>query len=140
MWLTRFALKQPTVITLFFAAVALFGIIGYLSMGVNANPNVQFPDISMVAVYPGASPQEMERLIIRPIEDQLQNVRHVEKIYARGREGVAFIDIQLKLGTDINAAANDVQQALNQARPYLPSDFDPPSIEKDATSTGSILT
>ncbi|MBC5827808.1 MAG: efflux RND transporter permease subunit, partial [Candidatus Eremiobacteraeota bacterium] len=77
MRLTRFAINQPTVVTLFFFAIALFGLIGYFTMGVNIYPNVQFPVVAVTAAYPGASPEEIERLIVRPIEDQLQNVRHV---------------------------------------------------------------
>src|SRR5713226_4703361 len=122
MWLTRFAIKNPTVITLFFLAVVVFGLIGYKLMGQNINPNVQFPDISVEADYPGASPDEMERLVVRPIEDQLQNVPHVNHVSTTIEDGIAFMDVQLNLGTDINSAATDVQQAVNAARIYLPSD------------------
>ena len=60
MWLTRFAIKNPTIVTLFFLGVTVFGFIGYALMGQNINPNVQFPDVSIEADYPGASPDEME--------------------------------------------------------------------------------
>ncbi len=140
MWLTRFALKQPTVITLFFVAVLIFGFIGYLSMGQNVNPNVTFPAVTIAANYPGASPEEMERLIVRPIEDQLQNVSHIEQVFSRSTEGGATIEVQFKLGTDIPSSANDVQQAIDQARPYQPADFNPPIIFKEDTSSQGILT
>src|SRR5215472_14127072 len=130
MWLTRFAIKQPTIVTLFFVAIALFGIIGYFQMGVNANPPVTFPAVVVYAAYPGASPQEIERLVVRPIEDQLQNVRHTEKIFARSQEGSGTIFVQLKLGTSVDFAATDVQQAVDAARINLPSDLDPPVIGK----------
>jgi HAE1 family hydrophobic/amphiphilic exporter-1 len=105
MWLTRFAIRQPTIITLFFLAVALFGVIGFFQMGVNVNPPVTFPAVAVFASYPGASPQEIERLVVRPIEDQLQNVRHVEKIFARSQEGSGTIFVQLKLGTSVDFAS-----------------------------------
>ena len=82
MWLTRFALKQPTIVTLFFAAIALFGTIGYFQMGKNIIPNVAPPIVTVAAAYPGASPEEIERLVIRPIEDQIQTVRHLDKVNA----------------------------------------------------------
>lgn len=140
MWLTKFALKQPTVVTLFFVAVLLFGLVGYFSMGQNINPNVQFPAVSIVASYPGASPEEMERLIIRPIEDQLQNVAHIEQVFSRSTEGGASVDVRFKLGTDIASASNDVQQAVNQARPFQPADFNPPVLLKQDTTSQSIFT
>jgi hydrophobic/amphiphilic exporter-1 (mainly G- bacteria), HAE1 family len=140
MWLTRFAIRQPTIITLFFLAVALFGIIGYFQMGVNVNPPVTFPAVAVFASYPGASPQEIERLVIRPIEDQLQNVRHVEKIFARSQEGSGTIFVQLKLGTSVDFAATDVQQSVDAARINLPSDLDPPVVTKEDPNAQPILT
>jgi HAE1 family hydrophobic/amphiphilic exporter-1 len=140
MWLTRFAIRQPTIITLFFLAVALFGTIGYFQMGVNVNPPVTFPAVAVFAAYPGASPQEIERLVVRPIEDQLQNVRHVEKIFARAQEGSGTIFVQLKLGANVDFAATDVQQAVDAARINLPSDLDPPVVTKEDPNAQPILT
>jgi hydrophobic/amphiphilic exporter-1 (mainly G- bacteria), HAE1 family len=140
MWLTRFALKQPTIVTLFFGAIALFGTIGYFSMGKNIIPNVNFPIVTVSASYPGASPEEVERLIIRPIEDQIQTIRHLDKVNATAVDGAATIIVQFKLGTDIDSAANDVTQAVNAARATLPSDLDPPVIDKvDVTAQPIII-
>ncbi len=130
MWLTRFAIKNPTIVTLFFIAVGLFGFVAYNSMGQNIDPNVQFPVVIVQAAYPGASPEEMERLVVRPIEDELQNVAHLDHIDSRVEEGSAGIVVQLKLGTDVNFAATDVQQAVDQARINLPSDLNPPIVTK----------
>ena len=140
MWLTKFALKQPTVVTLFFVAVLIFGLVGYFSMGQNINPSVTFPGVVIAADYPGASPEEMERLVVRPIEDQLQNVAHIQQVYSRSTEGGATIEVQFKLGTDIPSVSNDVQQAINQARPFQPADLNPPILLKQDTSSQPILT
>ncbi|PZR64533.1 MAG: hypothetical protein DLM53_00065 [Candidatus Eremiobacter antarcticus] len=139
MWLTRFSIKNPTIVTLFFLAVAVFGIIAYRTMGQNINPSVQFPDVSVVAGYPGASPEEMERLIVRPIEDQLQDVSHVNHVSTTIEDGIAFMDVEFKLGTDVNFAATDVQQAVDAARINLPSDLDPPQISKNDTSGDPVI-
>jgi len=139
MWLTRFAIQRPTIVTLFFLAIALFGTIGYFSMGENIMPNVAFPFVGISAGYPGASPDEMERLVIKPIEDELQNVQHVYRIRAFAQDGTAFVGVQFKLGTDINAAQTDVQNAVDSARPNLPSDLVPPSVQKFDPSSQPIL-
>ncbi|MDQ6767657.1 MAG: efflux RND transporter permease subunit [Candidatus Eremiobacteraeota bacterium] len=139
MWLTRFAIKNPTVVTLFFLAVTLFGLIGYRAMGQNINPNITLPFVSVDAFYPGASPEEMERLVAKPIEDQLQNLQHVQHIDTGIQEGFVDITVTLNVGTDVNFAATDVQQAVNQARPYLPSDLDPPEVSKANTSGDPII-
>ncbi|TAM86495.1 efflux RND transporter permease subunit [bacterium] len=139
MWLTRFAIQRPTIVTLFFLAIALFGTIGYFSMGENIMPNVTFPFVGVSAGYPGASPQEMERLVVKPIEDQLQSVQHVQRMTGFAQDGTAFIGVQFKLGTDINAAQTDVQNAVDSARPNLPSDLVPPSVQRFDPSSQPIV-
>ncbi|MDE2572402.1 MAG: efflux RND transporter permease subunit, partial [bacterium] len=139
MWLTRFAIQRPTVVTLFFLAIALFGTIGYFSMGENIMPNVAFPFVGVNAAYPGASPEEMERLVIKPIEDQLQNVQHVHRITAFAQDSTAFVGVQFKLGTDINVAQTDVQNAVDSAKVNLPSDLNPPQVQRFDPSSQPIL-
>ncbi|MDB5026867.1 MAG: acriflavin resistance protein, partial [Candidatus Eremiobacteraeota bacterium] len=139
MWLTRFAVRQPTIVTLFFLAVALFGAIGYASMGKNIVPNIAIPMVTVSMSYPGASPAEMERLIVQPIEDQIQSVRHLDKVNATAVDGSATIIAQFKLGTDISSAASDITQAVNAARATLPSDLDPPVIGKVDVSAQPIV-
>jgi len=89
MWLTRFALKQPTIVTLFFAAIALFGTIGYFQMGKEHHPQRGAADRDRGGRISGASPEEIERLVIRPIEDQIQTVRHLDKVNATAVEARA---------------------------------------------------
>jgi HAE1 family hydrophobic/amphiphilic exporter-1 len=139
MWLTRFAIRQPTIVTLFFLTIGLFGAIGYASMGKNIIPNITLPVVTVSSAYPGASPEEMERLVVRPIEDQIQTIRHLDKVNATAVDGSATIMVQFKLGTDIDAAANDVTQAVNAARINLPSDLDPPIIDKVDITAQPIL-
>lgn len=139
MWLTRFAIKNPTIVTLFFIAIGLFGLFAYRMMGQNIDPNVQIPVVGVQAFYPGASPVEMERLVVRPIEDDLQNVAHLDHIDSRVDEGSATITVEFKLGTDVNFAATDVQQAVDQARINLPSDLNPPIVSKNDVNGNPIV-
>jgi len=139
MWLTRFAVRQPTIVTLFFLAIGLFGAIGYASTGKNIIPNINVPIVTVTASYPGASPEEIERLVIRPIEDQIQSIRHLDHVNATAVEGSGTVVVRFKLGSDIDAGANDVTQAVNAARATLPSDLDPPVIDKVDISAQPIL-
>ena len=140
MWLTRFTLRQPIIATLFFLGIAVFGLIGYFSMGENIIPNVNFPIVTVTAVYPGASPEEMERLVVKPIEDQIQGLAHLDKVMATVQEGTATITVQFKLGTDVNFASTDVQHAVDAARIYLPNDLDPPIVDKFDVTAQPVLT
>src|SRR5579872_5617036 len=132
MWLTRFCIQRPIIVAMFFIALAVFGTLSYFSLGRSLNPNVVFPIVLVEAVYPGASPSEMERLVIKPIEDQMDGIDNLDRLSATMQEGVAVIIVQFKIDTDINYAAIDVQRRVDNARTYMPTDLDPPIVDKSA--------
>lgn len=135
MWLTRFAISRPVITVMVFVALALFGTFAFYKLGRSSNPpGTAFPIVVVFADYPGASPQEMERLIVKPIEDQLANIDNLDQLTATAQEGAASIGVQFKLGTDLNIAAINVQSAVDTARVYLPTDLDPPSVYKNGAS------
>jgi HAE1 family hydrophobic/amphiphilic exporter-1 len=140
MWLTNFALKRPVITAMFFIGIALYGFISYRSLGVSLFPNVSFPIVVVQASYPGASPSEMERLIIKPIEDQLDGIDNLDRLSATAQEGVATIIVRFKLDTDLNFAVMDVQRRVNQATGYMPADLVPPFVGKFSTASDPILT
>lgn len=131
MWLTRFSIQRPIIVAMFFIALAAFGTISYVQLGKNSQPNVNFPVVVVVASYPGASPAEMERLIIKPIEDQVDGIEHLDTLNATAQEGSAVVVVQFQLGADLDFAAIDVQRRVDTARVYMPSDLDPPQVIKN---------
>jgi len=134
-WLTRFAISRPMVTIMVFFGLLLFGAVAFFQIGRSNNPpNTAFPLVSVWTSYPGASPQEMERLVVKPIEDQLDGIDDLDQLTATAQEGQAEIDAQFKLGTDLSIASINVQNAVNTARVYLPSDLDPPQVYKDGAS------
>ena len=135
MWLTRFAINRPVVTAMVFIALAIFGTIAFSKIGrSNDPPGTAFPIVVVHAGYPGASPQEMERLIVKPVEDQLANIDNLDQLTATAQEGTASIVVQFKLGTDLNISAINVQSAVDTARVYLPTDLDPPEVFKNGAS------
>jgi HAE1 family hydrophobic/amphiphilic exporter-1 len=134
-WLTRFAITRPVITAMVFIALAIFGTIAFSKIGrSNDPPGTAFPIVIVFANYPGASPQEMERLIVKPIEDQLANIDNLDQLTATAQEGSASVGVQFKLGTDLNIAAINVQSAVDTARVYLPTDLDPPEVYKNGAS------
>jgi HAE1 family hydrophobic/amphiphilic exporter-1 len=131
MWLTRFSIQRPIIVAMFFIALAVFGAISYMQLGKNSQPNVNFPVVVVVSSYPGASPAEMERLVIKPIEDQIDGIEHLDTLNATAQEGSAVVVAQFQLGTDLDFAAIDVQRRVDTARVYMPTDLDPPQVIKN---------
>ncbi|MFN2461033.1 MAG: efflux RND transporter permease subunit, partial [Candidatus Velthaea sp.] len=135
MWLTRFSIQRPIVVAMFFIALAVFGFISYARLGKSNQPNVQFPVVIVFAGYAGASPSEMEKLIIKPIEDQLDGIQNLDQLSGTAQEGVATVVAQFKLDTNLDLAANDVQQRVNTARAFMPVDLDPPQVFKNGADS-----
>ena len=131
MWLTRFSIQRPIIVAMFFIALAVAGILAYVNLGKNAQPNVNFPVVVVIASYPGASPAEMERLVIKPIEDQIDGIEHLDEMTATAQEGSAVVVVQFKLGADLDFAAIDVQRRVDTARVFMPTDLDPPQVIKN---------
>jgi HAE1 family hydrophobic/amphiphilic exporter-1 len=132
-WLTRFAINRPIITAMVFIALAIFGLISYLMLGRSSNPpGTQFPLVVVSAEYPGASPQDMERMIIKPIEDQMTGIDNLDYMTATAQEGSADVLVFFRIGTNLNLAAVDVQRRVDTARIYMPSDLDPPTVDKSA--------
>ncbi|HEY0797932.1 MAG TPA: efflux RND transporter permease subunit [Candidatus Baltobacteraceae bacterium] len=137
--MTQFALRRPVIIIMAFVGLCVFGVMSYFSLGVNLFPNVTSPIVAVSVAYPGASPSEMEKLIVKPIEDQLVGIDNLDRIIANAQEGTAIIIVRFKLDTDLNYASIDVQNRVNTARVNMPSDLDPPLVSKHSTSSDPIL-
>ncbi len=140
MWLTRFALSRPTITIAIFGALVIFGIISFVQLGRSSSPpNTDFPVVAVYASYPGASPQDMERMVIKPIEDQLNGMENLDRLTATAQEGTAVVVALFKLDTDLNYETIDVQRRVDTARIYMPSDLNPPFVDKASTASDPIL-
>ena len=139
MWLTRFALTRPVVTAMFFIGLALYGLFSYANLGVNLFPNVAYPFVAVSASYPGASPAEMEKLVVKPIEDQLDGMEDLDRLTASAQEGSAVVFARFKLDSDYNYETIDVQRRVDTARVYMPADLVPPTVFKLGTQSDPIL-
>jgi HAE1 family hydrophobic/amphiphilic exporter-1 len=137
--LTRFAIMRPVITAMFFIGLAIYGLMSYFGLGVNLFPNVSFPVVAAVASYPGASPAEMEKLVVKPIEDQLDGMENLDRLSATAQEGSAVIVARFKLDTDLNYETIDVQRRVDIARVYMPSDLTPPTVQKFSNSSSPIM-
>lgn len=130
MRLTQLAIKRPAFITMVFVALAVVGIYSYNEMGVDLLPKMDWPIVSVVTVYPGAGPREVENDISKPLEDALSSLNNIDNIRSYSRENVSVIVVQFSFSTDVNSAANDVQRNVDIARSKLPREADAPRVQK----------
>jgi len=116
-------IHRPVATTLLTIAVALAGSVAYKLLPVSPLPQVDFPTISVSAGLPGASPEIMASSVATPLERQFGRIAAVTEMTSSSTLGQTNVTLQFSLNRDINAAARDVQAAINAARGYLPTNL-----------------
>ncbi|MGZ5279652.1 MAG: efflux RND transporter permease subunit, partial [Pseudobdellovibrionaceae bacterium] len=128
--LASLAIKRPIFIVCLVALMLIMGVISMMRMSVDLFPDVTFPVISIQTLYPGASPQDLEKLVSKPIEDELGSLNGLDKLYSQNAEGVSYVTLSFKIGTDVKEMSQEVRQRLGNIRNNLPDDIKEPIVRK----------
>ncbi|HUI34562.1 MAG TPA: efflux RND transporter permease subunit [Stellaceae bacterium] len=124
-------IRRPIATSLLMLGTLVFGIVAYGLLPVAALPNVDFPTITVSVQYPGASPDTMASAVATPLEQQFAAIPSLSQMTSFSGIGVTVVTMQFALERNIDAAAQDVQQAINAASGLLPKDLpSPPSYRK----------
>src|SRR5436309_5221136 len=133
-------IKRPVATTLLTVAVGLVGAVAYRFLPVSPLPQVDFPTINVRANLPGASPETMASSVATPLERQFGRIAGVTEMTSSSSIGATSIVLQFDLNRNIDAAARDVQAAINAARGQLPSNLPSnPSYKKVNPADAPIL-
>jgi hydrophobic/amphiphilic exporter-1 (mainly G- bacteria), HAE1 family len=133
-------IHRPIATTLIMVAVLLVGLVAFPSLPVAPLPQVDFPTIAISASLPGASPDTMATSVAQPLERQIAQIPGVSQMTSTSALGATAITVQFDLNRNIDAAANDVQAAINAAAGQLPKDLpSPPTYRKVNPSDTPIL-
>ena len=135
MWLTRVSIDRPVTITMVVLAILVLGLVSLSRLPLDLYPDIEFPWVTVVSVYPGAGPEEIETLVTKPIEDSVSTINGVKNVQSNSSEGLSVVSIEFYLGTDLDTAANDVREKVDAAGYSLPSDMEPPVIQKFSLSS-----
>jgi hydrophobe/amphiphile efflux-1 (HAE1) family protein len=128
MWITKTSIRNPVFATMVMVALVVLGLFSYRGLGVEAMPNVEIPGAWIEVNYPGASPEQVENDITRPLEDTVNTVSGIKKILASSWEGRAGVSIEFELKTDMDKAMNDLRDKVARVRPSFPKDAKEPFI------------
>ncbi|MEY2427788.1 MAG: multidrug efflux pump [Verrucomicrobiota bacterium] len=134
-------IRRPIATSLLMAGVVLMGLLGYSLLPISALPAVDFPTIQVTAQYPGASPDVMTSSVTTPLERQFGQISGLAMMTSASSFGNTAITLQFNLDRDIDAAAQDVQAAINAAGGVLPKTMpSPPTYSKVNPADTPILT
>jgi len=120
--------RRPVMTTLVMSALLIFGIIGYRQLPVSDLPNVDFPTILVTAVLPGAGPETMAATVATPLEKQFSTIQGLDSMTSSNQLGLSQITLQFALSRDLDAAAQDVQEAISVAVRQLPREMPSPPV------------
>ena len=134
------SVRRPVTTTMAYLAVALFGILCYLNLGVDEFPEVELPTVTITCVYRGASPETLESKVVDKIEEQVAALSGIDSVKSVCAENIARVIVQFKLDRDINIAVQDVRDKVATIRSELPEAMESPVIEKLDTGAIPIMT
>jgi HAE1 family hydrophobic/amphiphilic exporter-1 len=129
-FLSDLSIKQPVLAAMLSVSLMVLGIYSYRKLSVDLYPDVEIPVLTIQTVYPGASPETVEREVTKRIEEVVNTIPGVRHISSTTTEGVSAIVIEFRLGVNINTAQQDAQAKINSIRADFPRDMEEPVIQR----------
>jgi len=133
------AIKRKKVVLGVTLIACIFGFFSYLAMPREAQPDIDLPYISVIVPFPGVSPEDAERLLIKPLEVQLQTIQGIKHMNAVARQGAAVVTLEFEPDFSKQKALDDVRSQVDLARGRFPPDAEPPIIQEQSFSDQPII-
>src|SRR5215216_3730009 len=130
MRLSDISIKNPVFAVMLSSAMVIFGYLGYRDMGISQFPEIDFPVVNVTTYREAAEPEIMDSDVTDIIEDAISGVEGIDYVSSQSSQGVSVVTVFFHLHRDINAAMQDVQNAVSASAHRLPADIDPPIVSK----------
>ncbi len=138
--ISELSLRRPVLAIVLSIIIILFGVIGFTFLGVRDYPAIDPPNITVRTSYAGANADIIESQITEPLEKSINGIAGVKNITSGSSQGTSNINVEFELGSELEAAANDVRDKVSQTIRNLPADLDaPPVVTKADASSDPIL-
>lgn len=138
--ISELSIKRPTLVVVVFTILVFLGIMSYESLNYELVPKFSSPVFTVVTVYPGAGPTEVENSVSKRIEEALSGLPGVDVIRSISQEGISIVIVSLKLNADVDPIVNDAVRKVQSIRSLLPPQVREPSISKISLSDFPIIT
>src|SRR5512133_2485571 len=119
-WLAALCVRRPVFATVLILAFVVIGIFGYLQLGVDRMPKVDFPTVIVTTANPGASAEEIDREITDKIEEGVNTISGLDELRSTSAEGVSIVVASFLLEKNGDVAAQEVRDQVNRVMPNLP--------------------
>ncbi|MBB3912350.1 efflux RND transporter permease subunit [Sphingomonas desiccabilis] len=132
--ISAWSIRNPIPPLVLFIALTIAGLVSFMRMDVNQDPDIEFPVVIVVINQPGAAPTELETQITQRVEAAVRSIQGIDEINSEVSEGNSTTIVQLDIGTPIDRAVTDVREAVNQIRSELPEGILEPQIYRANTT------
>ncbi len=139
MGLPSLSTNRPVAFLMLYIAIVGIGLVSIAGLSIDLYPDISFPTVLVVTTYEGVSPEDIETLITKPIEETVAAVEDVDEVVSSSREGVSVVNVKFKWGKDMDIASMDVREAVDMVKTYLPDDASDPFMFKFSSSAMPIL-
>ena len=136
--ISAWSIRNPVPPIVLFIGLTIAGLIAFMGMDVQDNPDIEFPVVIATINQPGAAPTEIENQITQLVESSVRTLPGVRSISSTANEGSSTTVVEFEIGTDVNQSVNEVKNAIDQIRGELPDGILEPFIEKETTSSNPI--
>ena len=126
--MTKFAVKNPVTVIVLAIILLIAGSMSFKSMPLESFPEVKIPLIFVSVVYPGASPEDMEKLVTDKIEDKLEGLDGMKKVTSQSLESVSSLQVEFNADIPVETALRRVKDKVDEAKPDLPADAKDPRV------------
>lgn len=138
--ISEWSIKKPVPTIILFVVITVIGWFSFTSLGIDTNPNIDVPTVSVTVTQPGANPAELESQVTKKIEDSVAALGNIDFMISTVNDGISTTVINFLLGTNTDRATNDVRNAVSQVRQNLPQDINEPIVRRVEFAGGPILT
>lgn len=138
-WLAKISVQRPVFATVIILALCVTGLYSLFQLGLDQNPNVDIPTITVTTTLKGTSAEEMDTAVTEEIEKQVNTISGIDNISSVSSEGISNVTISFLLNKSSDVAFSEVQSKVNLAIPNLPTGVDQPSIQKFSTDSAPII-
>ena len=128
LWLTSFAVDHPTSVLVLMASIIIAGLVSYVKVPKEATPEITIPIVAVSTIYPGVAPEDIETLITRELETELNKIGDVKEITSNSVEGYSSVVVEFEAGMDMTEALQLVREKVDIAKPELPPAAEEPMI------------
>ena len=130
MKLPEFSVNRKVTVAMLTILVVILGIVTFRQLGLEMMPDLDYPIVTIVTVYPGASSEDIEETVTKPIESGIASVKDIKTLKSESKENFSILSVEFEWGTNLDFAAQDIRAAIDIISDQLPDDAEKPMVLK----------